>query len=145
MYSFSYLEPVCCSLSRSNSCFLTCIQVSQEAAQVVWYSHLLKNFPQFVVIHAVKGFSVVSEAEADVFLEFSCIFNYNWIFFLDWCFDHNVLSVSCYHLCFKAYFVRYVLAFLQLICLVYFYDFMRSNWNFQWHKEKMSDLWSEAL
>ena len=47
------------------------MQVSQEAGQVVWYSHLLKNFSQFVVIHTVKGFSVVSEAEVDVFLEFS--------------------------------------------------------------------------
>ena len=50
--------------------FLTCIQVSQETSKVVWYSHLFKNFPQFVVIHAVKGFSVVSEAEVDIFLEF---------------------------------------------------------------------------
>jgi len=41
---------------------------------VVWYSHLLKNFPQFVVIHTVKGFSVVSEAEVDVFLKFSWFF-----------------------------------------------------------------------
>ena len=40
----------------------------------VWYSHLFKNFPQFVVIHTVKGFRVVSEAEVDVFLEFSCFF-----------------------------------------------------------------------
>ena len=45
MYSFSYLEPVCCSMSSSNCCLLTCIQVSQEAGLVVWYSHLLKNFP----------------------------------------------------------------------------------------------------
>ena len=51
---------------------MTCIQVSQEAAKVVWYSHLFKNFPQFVVIYTVKGFSVVSEAEVDVFLEFPC-------------------------------------------------------------------------
>ena len=48
--------------------------VSQEAGKVVWYSHLFKNFPQFVVIHAVKCFSVVSEAEVDVFLEFPCVF-----------------------------------------------------------------------
>ena len=41
---------------------------------MVWYSHLLKNFPQFVVIYTVKGFSVVNEAEVDVFLEFSCFF-----------------------------------------------------------------------
>ena len=59
MYSFSYLEPVCCSMSSSNCCFLTCIQVSQEAGQVVWYSHLFQNFPQFIVIHTVKGFGIV--------------------------------------------------------------------------------------
>ena len=59
----------------SNSCFLTCIQISQEASQVVWYSHIFKNFPQFVVIHTVKGFGVVSEAEIDVFVELSCFFN----------------------------------------------------------------------
>src|SRR5574340_222062 len=56
MYSFCYLESVCCSMSSSNCCFLTCIQVSQEASQVVWYSHLFQNFPQFVVIYSVKGF-----------------------------------------------------------------------------------------
>ena len=75
MYSFSYLEPVCCSMSSSNSCFLTCIQISQVAGQVVWYSHLLKNFPQFVVIHTVKDFDIVNKAEIDVFLELSCFFN----------------------------------------------------------------------
>ena len=58
----------------SNCCFLTCIQISQEAGQVVWYSHLLKNFLQFVVIYTVKGFSVVNEAEVDVVLEFACLF-----------------------------------------------------------------------
>ena len=41
---------------------------------MVWYSHLLKNFPQFVVIHTLKGFSIVNEAEVNVFLEFSCFF-----------------------------------------------------------------------
>ena len=75
MYSFSYLEPVCCPMSGSNCCFLTCIQISQEAGQVVWYSHLFKNFPQFVVIHTVKGFSVVNKAEVDVFLKLSCFFD----------------------------------------------------------------------
>ena len=58
-------------MSSSNCCLLTCIQVSQEADQVVWYFHLFKNFPQFVMIHTVKGFSIVSEAEVDVFLEYS--------------------------------------------------------------------------
>ena len=67
MYSFSNLEPVCCSLSSSNCCFLICVQISQEAGQVFWYSHLLKNFPCFVVIHTVKGFSIVNKAEVDVF------------------------------------------------------------------------------
>ena len=61
-------------MSSSNCCFLPCIQVSQEAGQVVWYSHLFRNFPQFVVIHRVKGFGVVNKAEVDVFLELSCFF-----------------------------------------------------------------------
>ena len=61
-------------MSDSNYCFLTRIKVFQEASKVVWYSHLLKNFPQFVVIHTVKGFRIVNEAEVDVFLEFSCFF-----------------------------------------------------------------------
>ena len=69
MYSFPDLEPVCCSMSSSNCYFLTCIQISQEAGQVVWYSHLFKNFLQFVVIHTVKGFGVVNKAKVDVFLE----------------------------------------------------------------------------
>ena len=74
-YTFSYLEPVCCSMSSSNYCFLTCIQVSQEADQVVWYSHLFRNFPQFIVIHTVKGFGIVNKAEIDVFLNLSCFFS----------------------------------------------------------------------
>ena len=60
MNSFSYLEPVCCSVSSSNCCFLTCTQISQEGGQVVWYSHLFQNFPQFIVIHPVKGFGIVT-------------------------------------------------------------------------------------
>ena len=62
-------------MSSSNCCFLTCIQISQEADKVVCYSHLFKNFPQFVVIHTVKGFGIVNKAEVDVFLELSCFFN----------------------------------------------------------------------
>ena len=77
MYSFPNLKPVHCSLSSSECSFLTCIQVSQEAGKVVWYSRLFKNVPQFVVIHTVKGFNVVNEAEVDVFLEFSCFFYYS--------------------------------------------------------------------
>ena len=73
--SFPYLEPVCCSMSTSNCCFLTCIQISQEADQMVWYSHLFQNFPQFIVIHTVKGFGIVNKAEIDVFLELCCFFD----------------------------------------------------------------------
>ena len=62
-------------MSSSNCCCLTCIQISQEADQVVWYSHLLKNFPQFIVTHTVKGFGIVNKAEIDVFLELSCFFS----------------------------------------------------------------------
>ena len=62
-------------MSSSNCCFLTCIQVSQEAGQLLWYSHLLKNFPEFIVIHTVKGFGIVNKAEIGVFLELSCFFD----------------------------------------------------------------------
>ena len=55
-FSFPNFEADCYSMFSSNCCFLTCIQVSQEAGQEFWYSHLLKNFPQFIVIHTVKGF-----------------------------------------------------------------------------------------
>ena len=59
----------------SNCCFLASIQISQEAGQVVWYSHLFQNFPQLVVIHTVKRFGIVNKAEVDVFLELSCYFD----------------------------------------------------------------------
>ena len=62
-------------MSDSNSCFLTCMQVSQETGKVVWYSHLFKNFPHFVVIYLGKCFGIVSKAKADVFLELSCFFD----------------------------------------------------------------------
>ena len=62
-------------MSGSNCCFLTRIKISQEPGKVEWYSHLLKNFPQFVVVHTVKGFGIVNETEVDVFLELSCFFS----------------------------------------------------------------------
>ena len=74
MYSFPNFEPVHCSMSGSNCCFLTCIQISQEAGKAVWSSHLLEDFQQFVVIHRVKGFGIVNKAEVDGFLELFCIF-----------------------------------------------------------------------
>ena len=80
MYSLDVLlflfgKGVYCSMSSSNCCFLICIQISQEAGQVVWYSHLFQNFPQFIVIHTVKGFGIVNKAEIDVFLELPCFFD----------------------------------------------------------------------
>ena len=72
MYFFPDLKPVCCSMSSSNCQFLICIQISQEAGKVVWYSHLFKNFSQFVVIYTVKDFGVINKAEVDVFLELFC-------------------------------------------------------------------------
>ena len=72
---FPNLEPVCCSMSSSSCCFQTCIQVSPQAGLVVWYAHLLQNFPQFIVIHTVKGFGIVNKAEIDfIFSELSWFF-----------------------------------------------------------------------
>ena len=57
-------------MSSSNCC----IQISQEAGQVVWYSHLFQNFPQFVLIYTVKGFGITGKAEVGVFMELFCFF-----------------------------------------------------------------------
>ena len=62
-------------MSSANCYYLTCIQISQEAGQMVWYSRLFQNFPHFVVIHTVKSFSIVNKTEIDVFLELSCFFD----------------------------------------------------------------------
>ena len=67
-------QSVHCSVFSSNCCFLTCIQVLQEAGKVVWYSQFLKNFPKFIVIHKIKGISIFNETEELFFLEFSCFF-----------------------------------------------------------------------
>ena len=75
MYSFPYLEPICCSMSSSNCCYLTCIQISQEAGQVVRYSHLFKNFPVCCGPHS-QGFKAEAVNTAvDAFLELSCFFD----------------------------------------------------------------------
>ena len=71
MYSFSYLQPVCCSMSSFHCCFL---QISQEAGEVVWYSHVFKNFPQFVVVPTVRGFSQWNRRCFQK-KELSCFFN----------------------------------------------------------------------
>ena len=78
-------------VSCTNCCFLTCTQVSQEAGKVVWYSHFFKNFTQFVVIHTVRGFSLVNEAEVHVFLEFSCFF-YDPVFVGNLIYDSSAFS-----------------------------------------------------
>ena len=62
-------------MSSSNCCFLIWIQISQEAGQVVWYSHLFQISPQFIAIHTVKGFGIVNKVEIDVFLELSYFFH----------------------------------------------------------------------
>src|SRR5574337_1169451 len=64
-----------CTPHHVRACSFQGLQVSQEAAQVVWYSHHFQNFPQFIVIHTVKGFGIVNKAEIDVFLELSCFFS----------------------------------------------------------------------
>ena len=75
MYCFPNLEPVHCFMSSFTCYFLTCISISQEADKVVWYSHVFKNFPQFVVIHTVKAFGIVNKAEVDAFLKLSRFFD----------------------------------------------------------------------
>ena len=75
IYSLDILLSRFGSISISNCCFLTCIQISQEIGQVVWNSHLIQNFQQFVVIHTVKGFGIVNKTEVHVFLELSCFFD----------------------------------------------------------------------
>ena len=77
-------------MSSSNCCFLTWIQVSQEAGQVVWYAHIFQNFPQFIVIHTVKGFGIVNKTEIDVFLELCCFFDDSICTSVLTCLSHSV-------------------------------------------------------
>ena len=76
MYSFPYLESVCCSMSSSNCCFLTCIQISQEAGQVGWYSHPLKNFPQPSILCSYNSLAFLS------FLWYTLFHPVLWLFLL---------------------------------------------------------------
>ena len=62
-------------MSGSNCCILTCVQISQKAVQVIWYSHLFQKFPQFIVIHTVKDFGIVNNVEVDVFSGTLLLFN----------------------------------------------------------------------
>ena len=74
MHAFPNFELVRCSMSGSNCCFLIFIQVSREAGEVVFFSHIFKRFTQFAVIHTAKSFNIVNEAEVDIFLKFHCFF-----------------------------------------------------------------------
>ena len=86
-------------MSSSNCCFLTCIQISQEECQVIWYSHLFQNFPQFIVIHTVKGFGIVNKAEIDVFNNFLTLhLHYNFLI----CF-RDLVKLNFPALIFKTY------------------------------------------
>ena len=71
LLSQCWTKIVGCSTQDSNYRFLACIQVSQEPGKIVWYYHLSKNFPQFIMIHTIKGFRIADETEVDVFLEFT--------------------------------------------------------------------------
>ena len=122
MYSFPNFKPVCCSISSSICCFLISIQISQEAGKVVWYFHPFKNFPQFVVIHTVKNFSVVSEAEIDVFLEFSC-------FFCDPTDVANLISGSSAFSKTSLYICKFSVHILLKPSLEDFENYLASMWN----------------
>ena len=96
---------VCCSMSSSNCCFLTCTQISQEAGQVVWYSHFFQNFSQLIVIHTVNGFGIVNKAEIDVwivcFIDLLCFASVIWHQLLSDAlirrFDFSIFDLELYH------------------------------------------------
>ena len=106
----------------SNCCFLTCIQVSQEAGKVIWYSHLLKNFLQFVLIHTVKDFSIASEAEVDVFLELTC-------FLCDWTGVDNLMSYFSAYSKSSLYIWKLLVHVLLKPHLKDFEHYLASMWN----------------
>ena len=109
-------------MSGSNCCFLTCIQISKEVGKLVWYSHLLKNFPQFVVIHTIKSFSIVNEAEVDVFLESSC-------FFFDPMDIGNLISGSSAFSEFSLYIWTFLVHVLMMPSLEDLEHYLASIWN----------------
>ena len=105
MYSFSYLEPVCCSMSSSNCCFLTCIQISQEAGLVVWYSHLFQNFPNrihfslHVTIQSINSSLLLHRKRDDTskrlfFLIFDQLMRHPFINLLQMLNDHRMVNIE---------------------------------------------------
>ena len=109
-------------MAGSNCCFLTCIQVSQEAGKMIWYSHLFKNTPQFVVIHRVKGFGIVNKKEVDVFLEFPC-------FFCDLTDLGHLISDSSAFSKFSLYIFKFSVHILLKPSLKDFEHYLSSMWN----------------
>ena len=124
MYSFPNLEPVCCSMSDSNCCFLTCIQVFRR--QVRWSGILISwRIFQFVIIHTVEVL-VLSEAEVDVFLEFSCFFD-------DPMDDGNLISCSSAFPKYSLYIWEFLVHVLLKPNFENFEDYFVSMWRRQWH------------
>ena len=119
-------------MSSSNCCFLTCIQISQEAGKVVWYSHLLKNIPQFAVIHTVKGFGVVNKAEIDAFLELSCFFddptNEQQMNHLASLMIHNSMNTWKYHICKKKILLYELNIYVTISGTHNLHDILTKNW-----------------
>ena len=100
-------------MSCSNCCFLTCIQISQEAGKVVWYSHLFKNFPQFVVIHTDKDFSLANEAEIDFFFWNSLAFSmFQWMVMIWFMFPLSFLNPA-----WKSW-ISQIIYYWSLICRI---------------------------
>ena len=122
MYSFPNFEPVHSSMPSSNCCFLACIQISQEAGKVVWYSHFLRILHVFFVIHTIKGFSVVNEAEVAIFLEFPC-------FFYDPTDVGNLISGSCPFSKSRLYIWKLSVHVLLKPSLKDFEHYLASMWN----------------
>ena len=121
-YSFSYLEPVCCSMFSSNCCFLTFTQISQEAGQVVWYSCLFLNIPEFIMIHTINGLGIVNKTQADIFLELSCFFD-------DPTDVSNLISGSCAFSKTSLNIWKFIVHVLLKPCLENFKHYFTSMWD----------------
>ena len=119
MHCFPNFEPVHCSMSGSNCCFLTCIHISQEGGKVVWYSHLFKNFAQFVLIYTVKSFSIANEAELDIF---GILLAFTW--------SNRCWQFDLWFLCLFIFWKNQLLYFNWTITLQHCADFCHTlNWH----------------
>ena len=122
-------------MSSSNYCFWTCIQVSQEAGQEVWYFHHFMNFPQLLVIHTVKGVGVVNEAEVDVFIKLHH-------FFYDPMDIGNLISGSSAFSKSSLYIWKFSVHILLKPSLKDFEHYLASMWNeHSWAGSSLNILW----